>query len=405
MKNKKIITCVSPYNFIEEIVNKRALPDNIIIYDTTLRDGEQMPGVSFNCDQKLEIAKKLDELGVHQIEVGFPIVSTEEKKTVKLIANEGLNADILALTRLRREEIDLAAECDVDMALVFIASSDIHIKYKLHYTCEELLECVADVLEHAKSYDMRINFSTEDSTRTNLERLFEFYTIAAETGVDRIGITDTLGCITPEGLSYLVRKIKSKFTLPMAIHLHNDFGLALANALSGVAAGANAVATTVGGLGERAGNVPLEQFVVALKILYDYDVNIKTTGFKELYDLVHKYSGVSVSPNQPLIGENMFAHESGMHIAAILNQPVTYESIPPELVGQTRKLLMGKHTGGTFIRKRLEDKNIMATPQEIETILQEIKVLGEFKGKVSEDEFWEIVEIVRGTKNRKNTKL
>ena len=402
MKKKKFITCVSPYNFTKEVLKSQGFPKKVIVYDTTLRDGEQMPSVSFNTNQKLEIANKLDELGVPQIEAGFPIVSKEEQKTVKRIANAGLNADILALTRLRREEIDIAAECDVDMALVFIASSDIHIKYKLKHTCEELLTCVAEVLDHAKGYDIKINFSTEDSTRTQLERLFEFYSLAVQIGVDRIGITDTVGCITPGGLSFLVKKILNKYNIPLAIHLHNDFGLALANALAGVASGATAVATTVGGIGERAGNVPLEQFAVAMKVLFNYDLGIKTTGLKELYDLVHKFSGVAASPNQPIIGENMFAHESGMHIAAILNQPVTYESIPPELVGQTRKLLMGKHTGGTYIKKRLEEKHISASTQEIETILQEVKVLGEFKGKVSEEEFWEIVKLVCGAKNNTN---
>jgi methanogen homocitrate synthase len=398
MKKNKFTICVSPYNFIDEVEKEHKLLKDIKVYDTTLRDGEQMAGVSFNAEEKLEIARKLDEIGVHQIEAGFPIVSQEETKTVKKIANAGLGADILALTRLKREEIDLAAECNVDMALVFIASSDIHIKYKLKHTCEELLDCVAEVLDHAKSYDMKVNFSTEDSTRTNLERLFEFYSIAKNLKVDRIGITDTVGCITPDGLSYLVRKVKDKFKMPVAIHLHNDFGLALANALAGVAAGADAVATTVGGIGERAGNVSLEQFVVALKVLYNYDLGIDTTGLKELFDLVHAHSSVPVSPNQPILGENMFTHESGMHIAAILNQPVTYECIPPELVGQSRKLLMGKHTGGTFIRKRLQEKNIEASPEEIEILLKEIKVLGEFKGKVTEDEFWEIVKIVIGNK-------
>ena len=399
MKNKKKLTiCVSPYNFEDEIVKNATLPENVTVYDTTLRDGEQMPGISFNRAQKLAIARKLDELGVHQIEAGFPIVSKEETQIVKLIANEGLNADILVLTRLRKEEIDLAASCDVDMALVFIASSDIHIKYKLKHTCEELLDCVHDVLDHAKGYGMKINFSTEDSTRTNLERLYEFYSVAQRTGVDRIGITDTVGCISPQGLSYLVTKIKNKYELPLAIHLHNDFGLALPNALAGVTAGASAVAVTVGGLGERAGNVSLEQFVIALKVLYNYDMKIDTSKIKELAEMVHKFAGVKISPHQPLIGENVFSHESGMHIAAILNQPVTYECIPPALVGQSRKLLMGKHTGGTFIKKRLEEKKLHATQEELDTILQEIKVLGEFKGKVTEDEFDKIVEMILGTK-------
>jgi isopropylmalate/homocitrate/citramalate synthase len=398
MKDDKLKVCVSPYNFNDEVKNQIKLPENITVYDTTLRDGEQMPGISFNCEQKLEIAKKLDELRVPQIEAGFPVVSDEERKMVKRIANEGLNADILALTRLRREEIDIAAECGVDMALVFIASSDIHIKYKLKHSCEDLLVCVAEVIDHAKEYDMKINFSTEDSTRTEFERLITFYETAVEHGIDRIGITDTVGCIMPEGLRNLVGRVKERFNHPLAIHLHNDFGLALANALAGVSAGAQAVATTIGGIGERAGNVPLEQFVVALKVLYNYDMGIDTTGMKELNDMVHRYSNIPISPNQPLIGENTFAHESGMHVAAILNQPVTYECIPPELVGQTRKLSMGKHTGGTFVRKRLEEKNIKPSPEELDTILQQIKILGEFKGKVNEEEFWEIVDMVRGKK-------
>jgi isopropylmalate/homocitrate/citramalate synthase len=259
---------------------------------------------------------------------------------------------------------------------------------------------VEEVLDHAKSYGMKINFSTEDSTRTKLERLCEFYSLAEKKGVDRIGITDTVGCIKPDGLRYLVRNVKNRFKLPLALHLHNDFGLGLANALAGIAEGAEAVATTIGGIGERAGNVPLEQLVVALKVLYNYDLGIKTNGLKELADMVFDYSKIEISPNQPIIGNNMFAHESGMHIAAILNQPVTYECIPPELVGQTRKLIMGKHTGGTLIKKRLEEKNIKASPHELETILTQIKVLGEFKGKVTEVEFWEIVEMVCGTKKK-----
>ncbi len=401
MKKKEITSCVSPYNFLDEIVKARSVPETVTVYDTTLRDGEQMPGISFNSAQKLAIAKKLDEIGVHQIEAGFPIVSKEERKNVKLIADEGLTADILALTRLRKDEIDIAAECGVDMALVFIASSDIHIKYKLKHTCEELLYCVTEVLDHAKEYDMKINFSTEDSTRTDLERLIEFYSTALRAGVDRIGITDTVGCIMPEGLQYLVSKIKNKFNMPLAIHLHNDFGLALSNALAGVGAGANAVAVTVGGLGERAGNVPLEQFVIAMKVLYNHDMKIDTSGLKELAEMVYKFAGLKISLHQPLIGENVFSHESGMHIAAILNQPVTYECIPPEMVGHTRHLLMGKHTGGTYIKKRLEEKNIKASPMELRTLLQEIKVLGEFKGKVSEEEFWKIVEMVLGVNNIK----
>jgi isopropylmalate/homocitrate/citramalate synthase len=371
------------------------LPDKITIYDSTLRDGEQMPGVSFTPDQKLEIARKLDEIRIPQIEAGFPVVSDEERKTVKMIAGEGLNAQILALTRLRKEEVDIALDCDIDMILLFIASSDIHLKYKLKkWSCEEIMDCIYSVIDHANSHGLSVSFSTEDSTRTAFKTLEDFSHAAIRAGIDRLGLTDTVGCITPEGLRVLVKKMKQLTDVPISIHLHNDFGLALSNALAGIEAGASAVATTVNGIGERAGNVPLEQLVMALKVLYNKDLDIDTTGLKDLSEMVTKFSGVPISPNRPLVGDNMFSHESGIHIAAILNHPVTYECIPPELVGSTRKLLMGKHTGTAYVSNRLKERELEATPKEVETIVQEIKVLGEYKGRVNEEEFWNIVNMV-----------
>jgi isopropylmalate/homocitrate/citramalate synthase len=393
LANHKI--CISPYNFEPEVEKVIKLPEKITIYDSTLRDGEQMPGVSFTPDQKLKIARKLDEINVPQIEAGFPVVSDEEQKTVKMIANEGLKAEILALTRLKKEEVDIAVDCDIDMILLFIASSDIHLKYKLKkWNCEEIVDCIYSVIDHANSHGLKVSFSTEDSTRTAFATLQDFSQAAIKAGIERLGLTDTVGCINPQGLRFLVSKIREFTEVPVSIHLHNDFGLALTNALAGIEAGAEAVATTVNGIGERAGNVPLEQLVVALKVLYDHDLGIDTTGLKELSEMVTKFSGIPISPNRPLVGDNVFSHESGIHIAAILNHPVTYECIPPELVGGTRKLLMGKHTGTAYVSNRLKEKELEASPKELETIVQEIKVLGEYKGRVTEDEFWNIVDMV-----------
>ncbi len=387
--------CVSPYNSESDIIQALKLPEKIIIYDSTLRDGEQMPGVSFTPAQKLEIARKLDEIKVPQVEAGFPVVSDEERKTVKMIANEGLNADILALTRLRKEEVEIAAECDIDMILIFIASSDIHLKYKLKkWSCEEIVDWITSVIEHANSHGIRVGFSTEDSTRTDLQTLKDFSHAAIDAGIERLGLTDTVGCITPQGLKYLISKIQEFTDVPLSIHLHNDFGLALTNALAGLEAGASAVATTINGIGERAGNVPLGQLIMALIVLYTKDIGVDTSVLKELTEMVAEFSGVPISPNSPLVGDNVFSHESGIHIAAILNHPVTYECIPPELVGGTRKLLMGKHTGTAYVDNRLKDKQLEATPKQLETIVQEIKVLGEYKGRVTEEEFWNIVEMV-----------
>ncbi len=387
--------CVSPFNSDSTVVQDLKFQNKILIYDSTLRDGEQMPGVSFTPTQKLAIASKLDEIKVHQIEAGFPVVSEEERKTVKMIANEGLNADILALTRLKKEEVDIAVDCDVDMILLFIASSDIHLKYKLKkWSCEEIVDCIASVIEYANSHGIRVSFSTEDSTRTDLETLHDFSQAAIDAGIERLGLTDTVGCITPQGLKFLISKIQDFTDVPISIHLHNDLGLALANALAGLEAGASAVATTINGMGERAGNVPLEQLIVALKVLYNKELGIDTTGLKDLTEMVAEFAGVPISPNSPLVGDNVFSHESGIHIAAILNHPVTYECIPPELVGGTRRLLMGKHTGTAYIDNRLKEHQLEATSKQLETIVQEIKVLGEYKGRVTEDEFWNIVEMV-----------
>ncbi len=383
---------VSKYNFIKGILDKRSLPKRITVYDSTLRDGEQMPGVSFTKHKKIAIARKLDAIGVPQIEAGFPAVSDEEKKAVKAVKREGLNADILALSRLRKEDIDSCLDCDIDMVLLFIASSNIHLKYKLRMTEEEALERTGAMVQYAKDHGLKTSFSTEDSTRTEFHFLNKLNIKAEQHDADRIGLTDTVGCISPEGMRYLATKIKQSLSTPFSIHLHNDFGLALANALVGVQCGASAVATTVNGIGERGGNLALEEFVVAMKVLYDKDLGIDTSGLKELSELVAKLSGVRVPKNKPLVGSNAFSHESGIHVAATLECPMTYEAIPPGFVGNRRRLVLGKHSGKTVVRDRLEEKGIVATEEEVCDILREIKVIGEKKGRVSNRTFWEVVK-------------
>jgi methanogen homocitrate synthase len=383
---------VSPYNFLPEIVNKGLLSHKITVYDSTLRDGEQMPGVSFKIQDKIQIARKLDEIGVPQIEAGFPAVSTQEKEAVLAVKKEGLSADILALSRLRKEDIDVCLDCDIDMILLFIASSDIHLKYKLRMTQEEVLQKTADMVQYSKDHGLKTSFSTEDSTRTDLEFLKTINKCAQDSGADRIGLTDTVGCISPEGMKYLAQETKNSINVPFSIHLHNDFGLVLANALVGVHSGASAVTTTVNGIGERAGNLPLEEFVVALKVLYDYDVGVDFSKLKELSDLVAKISKIKISKNKPLVGQHAFSHESGIHVAATLTCPMTYEAIPPDFVGGKRKLVLGKHSGKTVVKDRLEEKGILASEEQICNILREIKVIGEEKGRVSSKKFWEIVK-------------
>jgi len=383
-------SAVSPYNALP--LGK--LPEKIVIYDSTLRDGEQMPGVRFTPEQKVEIATKLSEIGVPQIEAGYPAVSDQEMKAVKMIAELGLDSEILCLARTTQEDIDAAAACDVDMVLLFIATSDLHLRYKLKMTREEVLRRATNAVEYAHARGLKAGLSTEDSTRSDIGYMLTIYHSVEKAGAARLGITDTVGCASPDAISYVVKKIRAETKAPLAAHLHNDFGLALANSIAALDGGVEAITTTVGGIGERAGNVPLEQFVMALKHLYKRDLGIKTDQFGELSRMVFQYANLPVPLNQPWIGANPFSHESGIHVAAILNCPMTYEPVDPGEVGNKRRLLLGKHSGTAIVKSRLEERNVTATQEQICDIVRAIKRAGEDHGRVDDDEFWAIVNQV-----------
>ncbi len=373
---------------------------DVIVYDSTLRDGEQMPGVAFSHDDKIEIATLLDDIGVPEIEAGFAAMSKGEMQTIRDISRLGLDAKILSLARAKPGDIDCAVEAEVDMVLVFLGTSDIHRRYKYskEVTIETLEQYTIEAIERAKDHGVKIAFSCEDGTRTPPATLMRMYALVESLGVNRIGITDTLGCITPEGITALVKDVKSRFKTPVSVHLHNDFGLANANALAAVAAGADAVTTTVNGMGERCGNVPLEQFVAAMKFLYDYDMGIDTTKLTPLSRRVATLARYQCSVNHPITGDNAFSHESGIHVAAILNCPATYEYIEPEAVGNVRHLKMGKHTGSHILESKLKEMGREYTRSQLNVMLEEVKRLGEARGQVSDEDFCEIVDRVLGSK-------
>jgi methanogen homocitrate synthase len=380
-------SAVSPYN----AASAPKLPEKITIYDSTLRDGEQMPGVHFTPEQKISIATKLDEVGVHQIEAGFPAVSDEEKRTVKQIAKLSLDADVICLGRTLPVDIDAAADCDVDMVLLFIATSDIHLNYKLKMTREEVLKRVESSLDYAHALGLKASLSTEDSTRSDISFMLDVYRASERAHAARLGITDTLGCAGPAAISYLVKKIREKTKTPISAHLHNDFGLAMANSIAALSSGAEAITTTVGGIGERAGNVPLEQFVMSLKHLYKRDLGIKTEELTELSKMVFTYAKQPIPATQPWVGMNAFSHESGIHVAAMLNCPMTYECVNPEEVGNKRRLVLGKHSGTAIVKSRLDEWRVDASQEQICDIVRAIKTAGEDHGRVSDYEFWNIV--------------
>lgn len=383
---------VSPFNKAADV----KFPDNITIYDTTMRDGEQTPGVCLRTPEKLKIARKLDELGIHQIEAGFPIVSSEEKRSIKAIVNEDLDADIIVLSRTKKEDIDTAIDCDVDGIITFMATSDLHLKYKLKMTQEQALNICMKSIEHAKDHGIFVAFSAEDATRTDLGFLKKIYKRAEEYGVDRVHIADTVGAISPQGTDYLVRELRKDIKTGIAMHCHNDFGMAIANSIAGLAAGATAVSTTVNGIGERAGNAALEELVMALTLVYGLDLNFNIKKFCELSKLVEELTNVKVPENKPIVGRNVFRHESGIHVDAVIEEPLTYEPFLPEMIGHSRRIVLGKHSGCRAVKAKLEGCGIEVSKDELCKIVEQIKMSRE-KGKYINDElFNQIVRSVRG---------
>ncbi|HVX02294.1 MAG TPA: 2-isopropylmalate synthase [Nitrososphaera sp.] len=350
------------------------------IFDTTLRDGEQSPGVTVTPDQKVHIAQKLDELGVDAIEAGFPVVSAGEIYAVKTIANSGLKAEVCGLARAVDADIDAAIKCDLKYVHTFIATSDIHMKYKLKMTREQVLERAVHAVEYAKKHGLKVEFSAEDATRSDKDFLIKVFHAVAQAGADRVDIPDTVGYATPQDITELVKQVSNATKLPISMHCHDDFGLAVANSIAGINAGAVCAHVTINGLGERAGNASLEEFVMALQCLYHMKHNINTHLLYETSKYVSNTMGIIVQPNKAIIGENAFGHESGIHTHGVLNNPLTYEPISPELVGRRRWIQAGKHAGAHGIRAMLEEFGITPTDEQLHAIVEKQKDIAD-KGK------------------------
>ncbi|MGC2680307.1 MAG: 2-isopropylmalate synthase [Candidatus Nitrosopolaris sp.] len=358
----------------------QAFHDKVRIFDTTLRDGEQTPGVSITPEQKLQIAIKLDELGIDAIEAGFPVVSHGESIAIKNITKQGLKAEICGLARAVKSDIDAAINCDLAYVHTFIATSDIHMQFKLRMNREQVLEKAAWAVEYAKKHGLQVEFSAEDATRSDRAFLNQVFRAVASAGVDRLDIPDTVGYATPQYIEEIVKDVHTNIELPISMHCHDDFGLAVANSLSGINAGAACAHVTINGLGERAGNASLEEFVMALQCLYGRKHNVKTELLYETSRFISNTMGIIVQPNKAIIGENAFGHESGIHTHGIINNPLTYEPISPDLVGRKRWLQAGKHAGAHGIRAMLESFGIKPTEKELYDIVEEQKNLAD-KGK------------------------
>ena len=372
---------------------------NVRIFDTTLRDGEQTPGVSLSPEKKLNIAKKLDELGIDAIETGFPVISDGEREAVKMITTANLKAELCGLARTNKKDIDAAIDCGLNYIHTFIATSDIHLEYKLKMTRDEALSKAIEAVEYGKSRGLQVEFSAEDATRTDREFLKKVFGEVAKAGADRIDIPDTVGYSTPQYIAEITKDAIDATKLPVSVHCHNDFGLAVANAISGIQAGAQCAHVTINGIGERAGNASLEEFVMALNSLQfeqKWETNINTKLLYETSRYVSKLVGITVQPNKAIVGENAFGHESGIHTHGVLSNPLTYEPISPEVVGRTRWLQVGKHAGIHGMNAMLKEYGVEPNDEQTKQILDQVKNIGDQGKQVTEVELLSIANQVIG---------
>lgn len=360
------------------------LADKIYIFDTTLRDGEQAPGVALTVDEKIQIAEKLDHLGVDKIEAGFPASSKGELEACKDINSLGLDSTVLGLARTVQKDIDAVLDADLDYMHTFIGTSPLHRDYKLKMSKEKIIDTAVSAIEYGKDHGLTVEFSAEDSTRTEKDFLFEVYGAAVDANVDFLNVPDTVGVLTPLVTRSLITDLRSAFKTPISVHFHNDFGLATANTLTAIECGANQAHVTINGIGERTGNCSLEEIVVALHAAYEIDVDIDTTQLYNLSDFVGRLTGIKMPVNKPIVGDNAFAHESGIHVHGILNNALTYEPISPELVGHSRRIVIGKHTGANALKSKLEQFNIKLDEKQFNKVFEQIKALGD-KGKTITD--------------------
>ena len=386
--------------------NPNRFAEKIRILDTTLRDGEQTPGVSLTPEEKLLIAKKLDEAGVDIIEAGFAAASEGEMKAIRLIAKEGLRAEVCSFARGVKKDIDAALKSEVDSIFLVIPASEVHITKKLRKTREEVLKITEECVEYAKDHGLIVEFGPEDATRSDRRFLKEMIKVSLSAGADRVTPPDTVGILTPEKTYEFFLDLKRTFpNTVFGAHCHDDFGLAVANTLAALRAGVEEAHVTVNGLGERAGNAALEEVVIALKLQYDVNVSIKTDLLYDISLMVSRLTGVPIQPNKAIVGENAFTHESGIHTHAILREPSTYEPIPPEIVGRSRRLVVGKHAGTHGLRAALREMGLDPTEEQLKEIFFRVKELGDKGKRVTDADLRVIAESVMGIPHLRPIKL
>ncbi|MCH2693386.1 MAG: pyruvate carboxyltransferase [Acidobacteriia bacterium] len=393
----------SPWNYSPEATQGMHFPDQIRIHDVTLRDGEQQTGIVFRRQEKVEIAKKLASAGVHRIEAGMPAVSSEDEAAIKEIVDLGLSSEIFSFARCMPADVKLAKECGVKGIITEIPSSEHIIKHAYGKTLDWAIKSSIETTLAAKEAGLYTVFFTIDSTRSELNQYLDLMErVATEGHMDSMTLADSFGVCTPQGIEMVVSKLKERFQQPIEIHCHEDFGLGVANTIAALANGASVAHVTVSATGERAGNVPLEDTVMALRTLYGVDVGVKTESLYELSKLVQKLAGISVPPNRPIVGDSLYYIESG--IVAMFHrrckdvEPLEYIPFLPEVVGRPKvDVALGKGSGLANIEEHLERCGLQANSDQANEILSRVKGVSiEEKRLLSESEFEQIAKEVLG---------
>ena len=390
---------VSPYNFADEVRAKFDLPVRVSIHDATLRDGEQTPGVVMSVAEKVAIAQKLAEVGIERIEAGMPAVSDQDFTAIKEISRLGLRSRIYTFARAINADIDKAIECGCHGVIIEVPIGYPKLKYQFKWTWEDVLRKSVPVIQYAKSRGLYTVFFPYDTTRAREEDLKNLLTrIVQDAPPDSIGVVDTMGCALPEAIKHMVRLVKSWTSLPVEVHTHNDFGMAVATELAGVEAGAEVVHSCSNGLGERTGNAALEELAVALHVLYGYDTQYDLAKLPELGELVSRISNFPIAVNKPILGARNFTRESGIGVDLVIKEPLAMFGTHPALTGRRGEVVLGKKSGKASITYNLEEMGIPDPGDEaVSEILRRVKMLGiEKRGLLNHEEFREIVESVLG---------
>jgi 2-isopropylmalate synthase len=382
--------------------------NRVSIFDTTLRDGEQSPGCSMNLREKVRMAMKLQDLGVDIIEAGFPIASEGDYAAVKAVAAQCRRVTVAALCRTAEQDVARAAEALKDAAHprihTFCATSDIHLEHKLKKSRSEVIDMTRAAVRQARNYAEDVEFSAEDATRSDIDYLCEVLEAAVDAGASVLNVPDTVGYTTPVEYTQLVQQVRERVVrdrdVTISVHCHNDLGLAVANSLAAIEAGARQVECTINGIGERAGNASLEEIVMALHVRADrlpYATNIKTTELYPTSQMLSSIVGIDVQPNKAIVGRNAFAHEAGIHQHGVINNPLCYEIMTPESVGvPANSLVLGKHSGRHALSLRYTELGYDVTPAELEAAYARFTNLADKKKRIYDQDLISLLNTVVG---------